>query len=53
MQLAGRVSYFMLIINEYSSYYQVTFLSSKSMEATLKVFINYHIEAKYQTEKKL
>ena len=45
--------YFMLIMDRYSSYCQVTFPSSKSAEATLKVFRNYHVETKYHTGRKL
>jgi len=53
VQSAGEVLYFMLIIDRYSLYYQVTFLSSKSAEATLKVFRNYHVEAECHTGRKL
>jgi len=53
VQSAGGASYFMLIMDGYSSYRQVTFLSSKSAEATLKVFRNYHVEAERHTGRKL
>jgi len=43
----------MLIMDGYSLYHQVMFLSSKSTEATLKVFRNYHVEAKRYTGRKL
>ena len=53
MQLAEEALYFMLIMDGYSSYCKVMFLSSKSAEATLKVFRNYHIEAECHTGRKL
>jgi len=43
VQSAGGASYFMLIMDRYSLYCHVMFLSSKSTEATLKAFKNYHV----------
>jgi len=43
----------MAITDGFSLYQTVTFLASKSAEATLKVFKAYHKEAECQTGRKL
>jgi hypothetical protein len=49
MQPAGGSKYFMLIINGATSYRSVYFLSSKSADVTLKVFMEFHQQAEQQT----
>jgi len=53
VQSVGGALYFMLIMDGYSLYCQVMFLSSKSAETTLKVFRNYHVKAKCHIGRKL
>jgi len=43
----------MLIMNGFSSFRTVAFLSPKSADVILKVFKTYRIEAKCQTSKKI
>ena len=43
----------MLMIDGYSSYKTVAFLSTKSADATLRVFKAYHTQAEHQTGHKL
>jgi len=50
---AGGLKYFMLIANGATSYKTVYFLSSKSMDATLGAFKDFHCQAEQQTERKL
>jgi len=52
-QSAGGVSYFMLLMDGYSSYKTITFLKTKSADTILQVLKNYHIEAERQTGKAL
>jgi len=52
-QSAGGASYFMLLMDGYSSYHTVAFLKTKSADVTLNVFKTYHNEAEQQTGKKL
>jgi len=52
-QSAGGSWYFMIMLDGFSSYRTVTFLSSKSADTTLKVFKLYQTEAECQTGKKM
>ena len=52
-QSAGEAQYFILMMDSFSSFRTVAFLSSKSADVTLKVFKTYQIEAKCQTGKKI
>jgi hypothetical protein len=52
-QSAGGAKYFMLIVDGATSYKTVYFLSSKSADATLKVFKEFHRQAERQTGKTL
>jgi len=53
VQSAGGALYFMIILDGFSSYRTVTFLKSKSVEITLKVFKGFQAEAERQTGKRL
>ena len=53
VQSAGGCTYFMLIMNGFSSYKTVAFLKTKSADVTLNILKAYHIEAERQTGKKL
>jgi len=44
-QSVGGASYFMLLMDGYSSYKTIAFLKTKSADTTLQVLKNYHIEA--------
>jgi len=50
---AGGSLYFMIIVDGFSSYKSVAFLSTKSANTILKVLKAYQIEAKCQTDHKL
>jgi hypothetical protein len=50
---AGGAKYFMLLVDDATSFRQVYFLSSKLAEATLNVFKDYHRQVEWQTGKKL
>jgi len=50
---AGGALYFMLIMDGYSSFQTIAFLSTKSADTTLNVFKAYHVEAERQTGMKL
>jgi len=50
---AGGSKYFMLIVDSATSYRTVYFLSSKSIDATLGAFKDFHCQAERQTERKL
>jgi len=52
-QSAGRSQYFIIMLDGFSSYRTVTFLSSKLADITLKVFKSYQREAEHQTGKKI
>ena len=52
-QSAGGSRYFMMMMDSFSSYRTVAFLSSKSADITLKVFKSYQTEAEHQTGKKM
>jgi len=41
IQSAGEATYFMIIMDSFSSYRTVTFLKHKSVETTLKIFNNF------------
>jgi len=43
----------MILIDKFSLYYTVVFLSTKLAKITLKVLQAYHIEVEHQTGKKL
>ena len=53
VQSAGGCTYFMLIMNGFSSYKTVAFLKTKSADVTLNILKAYYIEAERQTGKKL
>jgi len=53
VQSAGDYTYFILIIDGFSSYKTVAFLKTKSADVTLNILKAYHIEAEQQTGKKL
>jgi len=50
---AGGSKYFMLIVDGATSYRTIYFLSSKSADATLEAFKDFHCQAERQTERKL
>ena len=50
---AGGASYFMMIMDGFSSFRTVAFLNSKSADTTLRVFKTFHTEAERQTGKQL
>lgn len=53
MQSARGAKYFMLLMDGTSLYRQVYFLSSKSVDVTLKVFQDFLAKAERQTGRKL
>jgi hypothetical protein len=53
VDLAGGAKYFMLIMDGATSYRRIYFLSSKSTNATLRVFKEYHVKLERQTGQKL
>jgi hypothetical protein len=53
VESAGKVKYFMLVIDGAMSYHTFYFLQSKTAENTLKVFKEFHREAEHQTGEKL
>jgi len=53
IQSAGGCTYFMLIIDGFSSYKTIAFLGTKSADVTLNVLKAYHVKAEQQTGKKL
>lgn len=53
VESAGGAKYFMLLVDGATSYRKVYFLPSKSSDATLGVFKDYHKESERQTGKKL
>ena len=53
IQSAGGASYFMLLMDGYSSYRTIALLKSKSVDTTLHVFKTYYVKAERQTGKKL
>ena len=53
MKSAGGALYFLVLMDGFSSYRTVTFLSEKSADSTLKVFQTYLTEAERQTGKRI
>ena len=53
VQSARGASYFMLIMDGYLFYWTIALLKKKSANTMLMVFKTYHIEAEWQTKRKL
>ena len=53
VQSTNSTVYFVILIDRFSLYYTVVFLSTKLAKITLKVLQVYYIEVEHQIEKKL